>query len=389
MATQVTALSRALRGTDYVTAHSVVGESGRSITSIQRMGTGRAYAATLYEGEALVRLARAAGRRFVYGAVVLTHGETDSVRATYAAEIYRLATDYDRDLRALTGQSTRVPMLLSQQSTVPATQGGRSVSTQAQWRAGVDHPGEMVCVGPRYQYEYAADHLHFDAYGYQRLGIKYAQVFYEVAVRGRAWRPLEPVAVRRAGRVITVDFHVPAPPLAWEESLEPPHQTVFSEWALGRGFEVESAAGRLRIEGVRIVGASVELTLAVAPTPGGLVLRYAMTQDASGLAGGLPTGRRGLLRDSDPFVPFDRAAVRVRVTSGSATVLGVEANAFAARGLHDRVEGVGLPGGAAVQARAAGSVTLSRTWAGPSGEATLTFASDQRNYCVQFELPVP
>jgi hypothetical protein len=389
MATEITELSRTLRGADYITAHSVVGESGRSITSIERMGVGRAYAATLYEARAFANLARAAGRRFTYGAIILTHGETDSARATYGDDIYRLFTDYNRDLRAITGQTTRIPMLISQQSTVPNTVGGRSISTLAVWRAGVDHPGEMICVGPKYQYEYAADRLHFDAYGYQRLGIKYAQVFYEVVVRGRAWRPLEPTAVRRMGRVITVDFRVPVAPLAWEETLGSPHQTAFMEWAQGRGFEVESSAGRQRIEGVRIVGTSVEVTLAAAPTGTNLVVRYAMTQDVNGYAGGLQTGRRGLLRDSDPFVGFDRAVIRARVTNGSATVTGVAANAFVARGVHDRVEGAGLAGATAVMARTDAMVTLSRSWTGATGEASLTFYSDQRNYAVQFEMAVP
>jgi hypothetical protein len=42
-----------------------------------------------------------------------------------------------------------------------------------------------------------------------------------------------------------------------------------------------------------------------------------------------------------------------------------------------------------VTARTNAAVTLSRPWAGATGEAELTFHSDQRNYCVQFEMAVP
>jgi hypothetical protein len=388
MANDLTARVRAALGEDYVTVHSVVGESGQSITRIERNGTGRAFAASLYEARAVTALARTAGVPFAYRAVIVTHGETDTARATYGAELYRLRTDYDRELRAITGQSERVVMLVSQQASFPNTMGTRSISTQAQWRIGVDHPGEVVCIGPKYQYAYA-DAVHFDAYGYARLGIKYAQVFYEVVVRGNAWRPLQPRAARRAGAVITVDMDVPVAPLAWDTSITAPHQSAYTEWAMGRGFEVEDSTGRLRITNIQIMGTSVAITLAAAPRGTGLMVRYAMTQDVAGYAGGPTTGRRGQLRDSDPYVGSDRAVIRARVTRGSAMVTGVAANAFAARGVRDLVEGTGLMGETMVTARADGAVTLSRPWMGATGEAELTFRSDQRNYCVQFEMPVP
>jgi hypothetical protein len=327
------------------------------------------------------------------GAVILTHGETDYARATYGADVYRLFTDYNRDLRAITGQRAAIPMLVSQQAAMPATAGGRSVSTQAVWRLGVDHPGEVVCVGPRYQYEYAADRLHFDAYAYQRLGIKYAQVYFERVVLGRPWRPLQPRAVRRAGRVITVDFDVPVGPLAWDESIAAPHQAAFTEWAQGRGFEVQNAAGRVRIEAVAISGSSVVVTLRSEPAAAGLTVRYAMTQDADGLISGPRTGRRGQLRDSDPFVGVDRQEVRVNVTAGATRVTAVTANGFARRGRRDLVTATtvaGLAGETLVTAVSnASTVTLSRPWAGPTGVTTLAFRSDQRNYCVSFEMASP
>ncbi|MBI5518223.1 MAG: dockerin [Deltaproteobacteria bacterium] len=387
-ALELTTRARAALGEDYVTVHSVVGESGRSITSIERMGTGRAYAATLYEVRAITDLARRAGQPYAVRAVLLTHGETDANRASYAADVYRLYTDYLRDLRAITGQTAPLVMLVSQQGTFPNTAGSRAISTLAPWRLGVDHPGEVLCTGPRYQYQYAADRVHFDAYGYTRLGIKYAQVFEQAAVRGVPWRPLQPRAARRAGRVLTIEFDVPVPPLAWDTSIPAPHQTAFTEWAQGRGFEVEGAAGRLRIEDARLTGASVEVVLREVPA-GPVTVRYAMTQDGDGFAGGPMAGRRGQLRDSDRYVGADREALRVRVTAGSARVEPVTPGAFVRRGVRDLVEGPGIAGETSVTARADTAITLSRPWAGASGEATLTFHSDQRNYCVHFELTVP
>ena len=53
-----------------------------------------------------------------------------------------------------------------------------------------------------------------------------------------------------------------------------------------------------------IQGDSVVITLASAPLPTALVVRYALTQDGAGLYGGLATGRVGQLRDSDPLVGY-------------------------------------------------------------------------------------
>ena len=102
---------------------------------------------------------------------------------------------------AITGQTRAIPLILSQQHPDPVT--GRSTSTIAAWKAGVDHPGKIFCAGPKYQYAYAGDRIHLLAGQYDRLGVKYAQVFYEVVVRGNDWQPLQPLAVTRARSAIT------------------------------------------------------------------------------------------------------------------------------------------------------------------------------------------
>ena len=73
---------------DYVTVHTVVGESGQGMVALKKQtgsttGTmGRAYAATLFEAAAIARLARAGGKSYGVGVVVMTHGETDSGSST-------------------------------------------------------------------------------------------------------------------------------------------------------------------------------------------------------------------------------------------------------------------------------------------------------------------
>ncbi|XXY51155.1 dockerin [Sorangium sp. So ce269] len=309
MADQISTLAQAGAGGDLVTVHTVVGESGQPMSILRKGATevidgdktqARAYAATLFEAAAIARLAREAGKTYGIGAIIITHGESDAGSATYEDDLFKLWSDYNEDLRPLTGQTQSIPLLVSQQHSVHTEAGTRSTSTQAQWRVGVEHPGDIVCSGPKYQYPYANDHIHLNAEGYQLLGEKYGQVYFEKVVLGRDWQPLQPTRVERSGGVITVHFHVPVPPLAWDDALPSPHQSANTEWSRGRGFEVWRGNTRIEISNVEIAGDSVKITCPPDLPASGVMVGYAATTDGTAMAGG--TARWGQLRDSDPFV---------------------------------------------------------------------------------------
>jgi hypothetical protein len=315
MANQIASLVEEAASRDYVTVHSVVGESGQPMSVIRKGATevvngamtmGRAYAATLFEVAAIARLAAAAGKSYGVGAVVLTHGESDSGSATYEADMVQLWSDYNADLPPLTGQSTaaRIPMLVSQQNAVPVG-AGTSASTIAQWKVGVDHPGDIICIGPKYQYSsYVQDgsgFVHLDATGYELLGEKLGQVYFERVVRGRDWQPLQPLEATRAGNVVSVRFHVPVPPLVLDGTFPSPHPNT-PEWTMGRGFEVLAAGAPAIIDSVEIVGAdTVKIGCRQNLASLSVTLGYALTADGAARTGG-GTYRWGHLRDSDPFV---------------------------------------------------------------------------------------
>jgi hypothetical protein len=311
MANQITFLVKsASPDSDYVTVHTVVGESGQGIAVLkQQTGdttgtTGRAYAATLFEAAAITRLAQAAGKTYGMGAIVMTHGETDSGSSTYQDELIQLLADYNDDLAAFTGQTRKIPMYLSQQHAYPngtTSLGQRPVANQVQWRLGVDHPDDFVCTGPQYQYpgHGNGDGIHLSAIGYQMLGEKTGQVYYERVVLGNDWQPLQPISVERSGRVVTVHFHVPVPPLGWDETLDAP---VISDWVSGRGFELRGVSTRIAIDSVAINGDSVEVTAGADLPASGLVVGYAMSSQGVQMTTASLGVRWGQLRDSDPFV---------------------------------------------------------------------------------------
>jgi hypothetical protein len=311
MASQISALALAAADHDHVTVHSVVGENGQGMSVIAKgavekldgaKSTGRAYAASLFEVAAIARLARAQGKTYGVGAIILTHGESDAGNQGYESDLLRLWSDYNQDIGAITGQTQKAALLVTQQHSIAFASGAvtaAAASTLAVWRASVAHPDAIVCVGPKYQYPHAADTVHFGTRGYQLLGEKYGQAYFEHVVLGRRWRPLEPVEARVEGRTVSVRFHVPAPPLAWDESLPAPHQTALTEWKSGRGFELRNGNTPIAIEAVVIAGDTVRIT-AASDLPGGMTVGYAATSDGSVPAYG--SRRGGQLRDSDPFV---------------------------------------------------------------------------------------
>jgi hypothetical protein len=312
MANQLTAMVMQAAAHDYVTVHTVVGESGQPMTVIRKNPTnlpadgtsGRAYDATLFEATAINRLAGAAGKSYGIGAIVITHGESDAGNSAYATDLFQLLTDYNTDLAAITGQTTRIPMFASQQNSVPADTGSVSVSALQVWKASKDHPGEIVCTGPKYQYSYANDsaHVHLSVKEYERLGEKTAQVYYERVVLENDWQPLQPTSAEVSANTVTVHFHVPVPPLVWDDTLPPPHGPLIPDWAAGRGFEVARGGIRQAITAVELVGDdTVKITCANELAGAEVVVGYAATAEGGTPPAAQPA-RWGHLRDSDPFV---------------------------------------------------------------------------------------
>ena len=307
MADAITSLVKSATGGDYVTAQTEVGEAGQPISVLQKGATdtgttGRAYAASVFEVTALVRLAKAQGKTYGVGAILLNHGENDAQSLTYESDMVTLWTSYNQDIPSLTGQTWRVPMLLSQQHSSPMTGGSTAPGTLAQWMIGVDHPNDIICTGPKYQYAYVSDYTHLINADYERLGEKDAQVFYQRVVLGHPWQPLQPAGATRSGRTITVTFQVPVAPLVWDTTLPAPHAASNTAWAQGKGFEVSNGATPIAISSVAISGNTVQITCATDLPASGVTVGYAFTADDAPRANG--TVRWGLLRDSDPFVGF-------------------------------------------------------------------------------------
>ncbi len=370
---------------DYVSAHTLVGWFGRCLKDIDKAGGQRAYPASLNEARVWKQLAQTAGTTFGVGGILLTHGECDARSADYASGLHQFWQDYDTDLKAITGQTRDVVLFASQQSTQNSGAKGSAVQL---WQASLANPNQIVCVGPKYQYQYGPDLLHLPATGYVRLGEKHAEIFDIVVNQQRAWKPVQPTKITRAGAVITIAMDVPNPPLVWDSALAPPHQQMNQAWAAGKGFEVSDQSNKpLTIASAAISGSSVLLTLAADPGAQKVHVGYALTQDGGGSLGGKVNGLRGLLRDSDDFVGSDAESLDTDVSKGSASIKSAVAGGFSRRTAGDLLTGTGVPPGSVVVSHDSDDqLTLSAPWSGDSARLRISFHHGQANYCVHFAL---
>jgi hypothetical protein len=250
-------------------------------------------------------LATAAGKSYVVRAVATIHGETDHYApntphegtdgtpgkiTSYAASLVEWQADYESSIKGITGQAQPVPLLVTGMSGWTNTE--YSQIPVDQLAAHVAAPGKVVLVGPTYQIPNSNDCLHFTNHGERQLGEYLAKVYTKVIFGGQTWEPLRPKNITRAGAVITIEYHVPSPPIVMDMTrVSNPGDA---------GFKVLKNGSPLAIASVTVSAPDkVQITLAAAPAPGNLVLRYAMQKIDGNQCIGPQNGARGNIRDSD------------------------------------------------------------------------------------------
>ena len=254
-------------------------------------------------------IASATGKSYAVRAVTAIHGEHDhyayssndsafplegtdgaSTIADYSDALLEWQADYEASIQAITGQTLPVPLFISQISGWNDTQ--YSKVAQFQLEAHARAPGKVILVGPSYQLPTDQnDCRHFTNHGQRRLGEYFAKAYARVVFEGKPWEPVRPKTVTRDGAVITVAFHVPAPPLVIDT------QRVAEVASYGFSYTDESGAPPA-ITNVAVAGDTVTITLAAAPSGANKRLLYAQNQIPFTCIG-TPNGARGNLRDSD------------------------------------------------------------------------------------------
>ncbi|MBX3258435.1 MAG: hypothetical protein KIS78_19890 [Labilithrix sp.] len=257
--------------------------------------------------ESAKAIAASKGKSYVVRAVTAIHGGSDhqdrqnelsfiprndggGFVGTYAEALLEWQRDYETAVRELTGQDEAVPLLISQFGSWTDTP--VSDIPVRQLEAHVRAPGKVVVVTPNYPFVHYTDCLHYSNYSQRRMGAYFAKAYQRIVVEGGTFEPLRPLSVTRAGKVLTLKFHVPVPPMVIDTTrvVDPGHY----------GFTYADSASSATIASVALAGAdTVTVTLSGAPTGTARKLRYALNAPVPHACPGPSEGARGNLRDSD------------------------------------------------------------------------------------------
>lgn len=210
-----------------------------------------------------IKALAAVGETTAVGAIVFNQGEFNYVttfggttdKATYKALLLQLLDDLTNDTMAITGQADPPLILLVQTDSGYVKNNVNLGISMAQWEVSQER-AHVVMIGGMYAYTDKNGHL--DPNGYRWLGIKIGQVLHKVDRRGEGFRPLAPRAISNSGRTITLDYHVPEPPLRFGT----PYVVLAATDYADKGFYVTDDLGVVSITGVSIVG-NTQITVTV------------------------------------------------------------------------------------------------------------------------------
>ncbi len=217
-------------------------------------------------------------------------------KASYKTLLHQLFDDFATDIPAETGQALP-PLFMSYQTGAAYTRDVDSAGNaglhvgMAQLEVTLERD-DAVMVGPVYPYTDKGGHL--DSNGSRWFGHQMAKVARKVLVEGKPWQPLRPIEIQQSGLNIYVHFHVPVPPLRFDQPYVVLADTDYPD----KGFRVTSADGNttFTIASVEIVSDTIVKITTTSAAPSDALVWYASQTASNG---------NGNLRDSDPAVAID------------------------------------------------------------------------------------
>lgn len=268
---------------------SVHGRGGRGITSLWKGST--YYANSITAVTAAKAECDAKGYAYRVPFVDWIQGENDrtSAAGVYYGHLLQLQTDYDTDIRAISGQPEVVRVLLDQISNWTAYGDTESNVPLEQLQVALDYPDRFVCAGPKYWAQTSSDGIHLPAVNSMRLGAMHSRPA-EAIINESSWFPTHCISATRDGLEVTLRFHTPHEPLVVDK------KNVTDPGDLGLRWIDDAASAE--ISSIRLVGDNT-LILTLSALPTGSNPQIGIADIGTTLAPGGPTsGPRACLRDS-------------------------------------------------------------------------------------------
>lgn len=384
-------------GSDFRCAFDAVGVGGDPYAGIKKGGFHNSYAKATEQYGRLKTGAVKKGWTLNIPFEIWDHGQTDWADTNYLSYILEQYTNINADHRPISGQPTSIPLLITQQSAAPYASGSASASTIAQWQAAKNNPGKIVLAAPNYQY-YAIDAAHMERATSIRRTIKMAEAGSYV-IRGRRWRPIDILSATIVSTNIVVKLTIPQaflplnfdPWIVQGASINTGSAYVTNPWVNAKGFEAYTSGGVAVTLGAATITGDREITIPFSggtPSKFSYAMRGQYQEDSVDVQAGPRFGRRGAVRNSNPYKGSGEQIILCTVTNGSAEI--TSAGQFERVSHYSRVTGIGLSDQVIVENRTTNSnITLTENWAGATGKEYLVFAHEQRDYLPQFEVTLP
>ena len=242
------------------------GQGGKNITELSKGSD--FYTRLLNDVNGGKALSDSLGLTYNVPVVTWTQGESDYIsgtsKANYKILLLQLLADLDSDIKAITGQTNDVKIIMYQVATVHGTGTTYPAIALAQYELSNENDN-LYLATPMYHVDYL-DSYHITAESSRILGEHYGFCYSEVVEKGE-WKPITPVAHRIDGNDIYLDFYVPTKPLVFEgiQSFVVPNQ----------GFKVDKAATNI-LTSVSLESNGITVKLTCSESPIGSTVQYAL-----------------------------------------------------------------------------------------------------------------
>jgi hypothetical protein len=216
------------------------------------------------------------GTTYSVPAVVFIHGEADAALDTGYAYQHMLETmqsSLDKDIKAITGQSTIVRLFVQQMvgdnspSLKIPIQSRMKIST-AQIKAMIANPDKIIVTSPSYFLPTAVESrggaIHTSAKGYRWMGEYIGKAIDQTLHAGTPFYPLMPTSAKIIGKSVVIDFNSPVGALQWDGNSN----------VKNRGFSFVGTSP-LTVNSVELTGPTQVTLTSKHPLPNGVIVSYA------------------------------------------------------------------------------------------------------------------
>lgn len=234
-------------------------------------------------------IARSQGKVFVVPAISWAQGKAANNDNTYYDQLEELRVHLDTDIKAITGQTIPVKMIVWQAvfgNTTPKRFYDRFVYASEKYE-------NIICSGTFYNFDHVAtNNLHLTANSQDLLGCQFGIAYKRSIIDGNKFIPLKPKKAEVFGNIVYIDFDVPVKPLVFDTTLVASNTNY--------GFQIiDSSEVEKTISAVEII-APDKIKIVCASD---IATTDHIVYGGSGGSDYSPTtGKRGNLRDSQSIV---------------------------------------------------------------------------------------